>query len=131
MRPGTHSMATSKVGRTIAVAVGCLLGAMPGRAQNAPPPTGDRGVEADPIRCWWRTSTGAVHVGEPFSLVLTCAVIENESTRVVPEERQLDPIATQLPPFETLGGSHPADLRSGARRFFQYQYTLRLMSESM
>jgi hypothetical protein len=122
--------AISKVGGTIVVIVGCLLVGTPSRAQNAPPP-GDIVVQADPIRCWWRTSTGAVRVGEAFSTVLTCAVIENESSKVVPDERELDPSAMQLPPFETVGGTHATDLRSGQRRFFQYQYTLRLMSESM
>jgi len=34
-------------------------------------------VETDPIQCWWRTSAGAVRVGEAFSVVLTCAVLED------------------------------------------------------
>ena len=33
-----------------------------------------------------------------------------------------------MAPFEVVGGSHPADLRSGQRRFFQYQYTLRIIN---
>jgi len=45
------------------------IAALPAAAQN---------VETDPIQCWWRTSAGAVRVGEPFSLVLTCAVVEND-----------------------------------------------------
>src|SRR5260370_36286 len=31
-------------------------------------------VQVDPIRCWWRTSAGAVRIGETFDLRLTCAV---------------------------------------------------------
>ena len=85
-------------------------------------------VEADPIRCWWRTSTGAVRVGEPFSLVLTCAVVENATTTVVPDQSRLEPSAMQLPPFEVIGGQREPDLRSDQRRFFQYQYQLRLIS---
>ena len=32
-------------------------------------------VEVDPITCWWRASTGFIRIGEPFSIVLTCAVV--------------------------------------------------------
>jgi hypothetical protein len=88
-------------------------------------------VEVDPIRCWWRTSHGSVSVGQPFTLVLTCAVLETESVRVVPDESQLAVGTVQLAPFELLGGSHPADLRRGARRFFQYDYTLRLIDPTV
>ena len=55
------------------------------RAAQAPVPPAVPGggatinVEADPIRCWWRTSASAVRVGEPFTVVLTCAVVENEA----------------------------------------------------
>jgi len=84
-------------------------------------------VEVDPIRCWWRTSQGAVSVGQPFSVVLTCAVLENDSVRVVPDESPLAVGTVQLAPFELLGGSHPPDLRSGQRRFFQYDYNVRLV----
>jgi len=40
-------------------------------------------VESDPIRCWWKTDTNAVRVGEPFTLALTCGVIETDAVRVV------------------------------------------------
>jgi hypothetical protein len=42
-------------------------------------------VELDPIACWWRTSVAAIRVGEPFSIVLTCAVVERALTTVVPD----------------------------------------------
>jgi hypothetical protein len=100
-----------------------VLSGNPGVAQR---PT-EQLVEVDPIRCWWRTSQGAVSVGQPFSVVLTCAVLENDSVRVVADESPLDVGTVQLAPFELLGGSHPADLRSGQRRFFQYDYTVRLI----
>ena len=35
-------------------------------------------VQTDPLQCWWRTSAGAVRVGEPFTVVLTCAVLETD-----------------------------------------------------
>jgi hypothetical protein len=88
-------------------------------------------VEVDPIRCWWRTSHGSVSVGQPFDVVLTCAVVENESVRVVPDESQLAVGTVQLAPFELLGGSHPTDLRAGQRRFFQYDYNVRLIDPSV
>jgi hypothetical protein len=88
-------------------------------------------VEADPIRCWWRTSVSAVRVGEPFRVVLTCAVVENTTTTVVADQSRLDPAAMQLPPFEVIGGSRGSDLHSDQRRFFQYQYSLRLINEEM
>jgi len=85
-------------------------------------------VEVDPIRCWWRSSTGAVHVGETFSVVLTCAALQNDAVQVTPDETRLDSAVVQMAPFEVIGGAHPADLYSGNRRFFQYEYTLRIIN---
>jgi hypothetical protein len=86
-------------------------------------------VEVDPLTCWWRASAGSVRVGQPFTLVLTCAVVETASTRVIPDLSRLDPAVVQLPPFEVVRGSRADDLRTAAQRFFQYTYTLRLISE--
>jgi hypothetical protein len=86
---------------------------------------------AEPLQCWSRTSASAVHVGERFSLVLTCAVIDTPSLTVVLDETKLDPSATQFPPFEVLGGRHVPDLRNGDRRFFQYVYDLRLIDDAL
>jgi hypothetical protein len=88
-----------------------------------------RRVAADPIDCWWRTTSNAVRVGQPFTLVLTCAVLDNEEVRVVPDQAPLEPAALQLAPFELLRGSQAPDQRTGQRRFFQYEYTLRLIDE--
>jgi len=113
----------------VMMAAGVSLG-----AQAVPPgaaPPGTVNVDADPIRCWWRTSASAVRVGQPFSLYLTCAIVENDTTTVVPDQSRLDPAAMQLPPFEVVGGQREPDLRSDARRFFQYQYSLRLISEEL
>ena len=46
-------------------------------------------------------------------------------------QSRLEPAALQLPPFEVIGGSRGPDLRSDSRRFFQYQYSLRLINEEM
>ena len=98
-------------------------------AQPAPAGSGDPSiVEVDPIRCWWRTSTGAVRTGAPFSLDLTCAVLENDAVRVVPDESRLGGNVIQMAPFEVIESAHPSDLYSGQRRFFQYHYLLRIIS---
>src|SRR5215216_2812111 len=102
------------------LAVAC--GASMARAQN---------VETDPLQCWWRTSAGAVRVGEPFTVVLTCAVVETDEVTVVVDQSRLEPSVVQFAPFEVLGGSHGADLRSDQRRFFQYVYRLRLIVENL
>jgi hypothetical protein len=88
-------------------------------------------VRTDPLQCWWRTSAGAVRVGEPFSVVLTCAVLETDAATVVADQSRLEPSVVQFAPFEVLGGSHGADLRTDQRRFFQYEYRLRIIAENM
>ena len=85
-------------------------------------------VGVDPIRCWWQSSAGAVTIGEAFTVVLTCAVIETASMQVVADESRLGVASIQMAPFEILGGSHPADAHRLQRRFFQYHYQLRLIS---
>ena len=85
-------------------------------------------VEVDPIRCWWRTSSAAVRMGETFNVGLTCAVLEADGVTVIADESQLTDSAIQLNPFEVIGGSHPPDLRSGQRRFFQYEYITRVIN---
>jgi hypothetical protein len=94
----------------------------------ATPSDGTTNVEVDPIRCWWRTTAGAVRTGEVFDLELTCAILENEAVQVAPDESRLGNAVIQMAPFEVVGGSHPADLHSGQRRFFQYQYRLRIIN---
>src|SRR4051812_5811263 len=40
-------------------------------------------VETVPIKCWWKTGTTEVRVGERFMLTLTCGVIETKSLKVI------------------------------------------------
>ena len=87
--------------------------------------------ELDPIRCWRQTSAGAVRTGETFSVALTCAVLETDATRVVPDETKLDPAVAQFPPFELVDGEHPSDIRVGRRRFSQYIYQLRAIDRDL
>jgi hypothetical protein len=114
------------------IVLAALLLPAPARGQPAaprtPPPADPLNVELEPIRCWWRTSAGAIRIGEPFSLVLTCAVLQNPAVQVVPDESRLGWEAIQLSPFEVISGVHPPDLYSGDRRFFQYEYTLRIIN---
>jgi hypothetical protein len=97
---------------------------------GAPALAGGDTVTVDPITCWWRTTTPSVHVGEQFQVVLTCSVVDAETVTVLPDQSGLEPSVIQFPPFEVLGGLHNADLEANGQRFFQYQYTLRLISES-
>src|SRR6187397_311518 len=91
--------------------------------------TGTDMVEVEPIKCWWRSSASAVRSGEPFTLTMTCAVVETEANKVVPDFSKLDPTVVQLPPFEVQGGTHAGDLVTPGKRFFQYDYRLRLIAE--
>ena len=84
-------------------------------------------IAIDPLRCWRQSSSGAVTIGEEFTVVLTCAVFESSDAQVVPDESQLNVASIQMAPFEILGGSHPPDVRRGSRRFFQYDYQLRII----
>jgi hypothetical protein len=88
-------------------------------------------TQADPVQCWWRTSAGAVRVGETFTVVLTCAALETDEVKVVVDQSKLEPSVVQFAPFEVTGGSHATDLRSGDRRFFQYEYRLRAIAENL
>jgi hypothetical protein len=100
-----------------------------GLAAQAPAPRPDDLVEVAPITCWWKSSASAVRTAEPFDLRLTCSVVETETNKVVADFSKLDPTVVQLPPFEVLGGTHAADLTAPGKRFFQYDYRLRLMAE--
>jgi len=62
-------------------------------------------------------------------VVLTCAVIDTPSMTVVADESSLGPEAIQLAPFEVLDGNRASDLRTDDRRFFQYRYRVRLVSD--
>jgi hypothetical protein len=95
-------------------------------AGTTPPP-----VSVPPIECWWRTSTSSVRVGELFSVVLTCSVLDTAAVTVVPDQSRLDPLVLQLSPFEVMSGRQAADLRRRGRRFFQYEYTLRYIGEEI
>jgi hypothetical protein len=86
-------------------------------------------VPVPPIECWWKTDRSAVRVGEHFTLTLTCAVLDTERVRVVVDESGLAPTALHLVPFEIVNGQRFRDILNAPRRFFQYQYTMRVLGE--
>jgi hypothetical protein len=113
-----------RVGIVAAVAIGGLTSAAPAVAQ-APV----KEVEADPMRCWWDTDRRSVHIGEQFTLKITCAVVETAKAKAVPVANQLEPTAVQVAPFEVMAGTRREDVITPPWRYFQYEYTLRLMAD--
>lgn len=87
------------------------------------------GGESDPIACWWKTDESAVRVGQPFTLTLTCGVVDTPQVRVVADVARLDASAIELAPFEVVGVTRHKDVEAPTRRYFQYSYTLRLLGD--
>jgi len=102
------------------------LAAQPKADESATGPARD----AEPLLCWSRTTASAVRIGQRFSLVVTCGILDTQSVRVTVDETKLDPTAIQLPPFEVVGGRHVSDVRTVDRRFLQYEYELRLIHDA-
>ena len=86
-------------------------------------------MEVDALQCWRRIGANAVHVGERFTMTLTCAVVETDDARAVPDLAWLEPETLTVSPFEVLEGQRYQDILRGSRRFFQYQYELRIIGE--
>ncbi|HEY3162394.1 MAG TPA: hypothetical protein VGJ78_25725 [Vicinamibacterales bacterium] len=103
--------------------------AAPAGARQTGETAGGAANESDPIACWWRTDRAAVHVGERFTLTLTCSLLDTSDLRVVADRDRLDPAALDLTPFEVVGGTRHDDIQAPPRRYFQYSYTLRLFGE--
>jgi hypothetical protein len=115
---------------TFAAAAALAVTPIAARAQAPAAPAPPGGAEADAVRCWWRTDKAAIRMGEPFTAVLTCAVLETASTKAVVDRSRLDHTVMALPPFDVLGGTAAEDVVAGPRRFFQYSYELRLLSDT-
>jgi hypothetical protein len=86
--------------------------------------------QKEPLQCWWRTTTGAVRIAEPFALVLTCAITESGDQHVVVDQAKLSPDAIPLSPFEVLGGGSLSESQSGDQTFFQRVYRVRILTET-
>src|ERR1700752_2070545 len=89
--------------------------------QSQPPPAfqqtrqpGD--VETDPIKCFWKTDRSTIIVGERFTVVLTCGIIETDKIKAVPDFNQLEPSTIGLLPFEVVKGVRHEDIRSAPWR---------------
>jgi hypothetical protein len=102
--------------------------AVAGEGRGPIPPGAPMLTDEQPLQCWWRTSAGAVRLGEPFDVTLTCAALESDARRAVADESRLTVAAIQLAPFEIIDGGRAPELRDGDRRFFQHRYRLRLIS---
>jgi hypothetical protein len=100
-------------------------GARPPQKPHAP---GD--VEVDPIACWWKTDKSAVHVGERFTVTLTCSIVETSRVKAVPDLNQLEPTTVALSPFEVVKGLRHEDIRTPPWRYIQYEYTARLLGDA-
>jgi hypothetical protein len=114
-----------------AAALAALLGgaaAAEGQSASAGAPRPGEAA-TDPIRCWWRTDRTAVRVGERFSLVLTCGVIETPAVTVVAAVNDLEPGAIQITPFEAVSGVRREDVVAPPWRYFQFEYSVRLLSD--
>ena len=99
----------------------------PAPPPRRPPKPGE--VETVPIKCWWKTDTTEVRIGQRFVLTLTCGVIETPSLKVTANTNALDPGALQVTPFEVASGVRREDIVSPPWRYFQYEYQVRLLNE--
>jgi hypothetical protein len=87
-------------------------------------------LNPDPVQCWWRPSTPAVRIGQPFSLLLTCAISQAAGQRVVVDQDKLSPEAIPLSPFEVVDGGDLVESTANDRRFFQRDYRVRVVTDS-
>jgi hypothetical protein len=101
----------------------------PTNPTNSTNPASSSDVSVPPIECWWKTDRSAVSVGEHFQLTLTCAVLATDRVSVVVDESSLEPSALHLTPFEIIGGQRFREILNAPRKFFQYQYTMRVLGE--
>jgi hypothetical protein len=88
-------------------------------------------VETDPIRCFWKTDRSSIIVGERFTLVLTCGIIETDKIKAVPDFNQLEPSTIGLLPFEVVKGARHEDVKAAPWRYIQYEYTVRTIAEGL
>jgi hypothetical protein len=115
---------TEHLERIVVALIAVLL--VPAAAVAQP---GDSRVDVEPVRCWWRTDAGDVRIGEPLTVLLTCAVLETSAARAIVDASRLEPAVVQLQPFDVLGGRRAKDLVTATRRFIQFEYTLRVIGE--
>lgn len=114
---------------TLLLAFALCSGGVPPAAAQAPSPPHE--VEVPPVECWWKADPGAVRLGERFSLVLTCALLQTAHVRVDVDESRLAPTSLRLPPFEVIEGERFRDVEREPWRFLQYRYAVRVLGEDL
>jgi hypothetical protein len=119
-RPCAGPLVCAAVGTAIAIALADSAWAQLPAAGAVP-------TESAPLQCWWRSDAGAIRLGEIVEVTLTCAVLDRDDLRAVPDESRLTVAAIQMAPFEIVGGSHPPDLRTAGHRLVEYRYQLRII----
>ena len=87
-------------------------------------------VETDPIKCFWKADRSAVIVGERFTVVLTCGIVETDKVKAVPDFNQLEPTTIGLQPFEVVKGVRHEDVKAAPWRYIQYEYTVRTIADA-
>lgn len=116
---------------TTAVAAGLWVFSIAGHlVVTAQPPETDQ-IQLDALQCWRDIGSHAVTVGEPFTMMVTCAVVETDAATTVPDEGILAPETIDLSPFDVIEGQRFPDVRDGPWRYFQYLYTLRVINEDL
>lgn len=116
--------------RSAAAFLACIVGAcvsVQGQTAVAAGPD----LSAEPIACWWKADKDAVIVGEQFKVTLTCSVLESGEVRAVPDPKQFDVAALQVAPFEVVAATAHPELQFPPRRYFQHEYTVRLLKEGL
>ena len=117
------------------LAIAAPAAAQTPKASSAPKPftqTREPGdVETDPIKCFWKTDRSSVIVGERFTVVLTCGIVETDKIKTVPDFNQLEPTTIGLQPFEVVKGVRHEDIKDAPWRYIQYEYTVRLIADSL
>jgi hypothetical protein len=117
--------------RSAAILLACVVGAgVPVHGQTAAA-AAVPDSSTDPIACWWKTDKDAVLVGEQFLLTLTCSVLESGDVHAVPDPKQFDVAALQVAPFEVIAATAHPELQFPPRRYFQHEYTVRLLKEGL
>jgi len=123
------STRSRSIGFAIVLAAYTGSAAITTAAQSPPQDANVDRLASTPVDCWWKVSTKAVHVGEPFGLTLTCRVMETDRLKAVPDLSNVEPTAIDLAPFDVLEGARHEDIVAPPWRYLQYRYTVRLVGE--
>ncbi len=102
-----------------------------GAGAEPQPPAPAAEIDVPPVTCWWQADRGAVRIGEPFVVTLTCALVATGAARAELEESGLAASSLRLAPFDVLDGERSQDVDRPPWRFLQHRYTLRVIGEDL